>query len=331
MILPALTTGVMRQLLKRILRHVMRPIVLKIRNVVDSDENDSNSFDASHEDIIYPRLNWLLETSVRKSQGQLRPNYTWALLHAGHLAKSLGVSRISAIEFGVAGGNGLVALEQAADLVEEKIGVKVDVFGFDTGAGLPPPKDYRDLPNLYTESAYRMDVDALKKRLHRAELVLGLVGETVPKFLASSPAPIGFMSIDVDYYTSTMDVFKVLEGAHEILMPRIHCHFDDTIGFTFSEFTGERLAIAEFNDSHPMRKISPIFGLRYLLPEHYSRHSWPDQMYMAHLFDHNLYGKVDGLVVRHNEGHTVLGQVGLSLAFCSNYLMEALPVELVMC
>ena len=211
-----------------------------------------------------------------------------------------------AIEFGNTGGNGLRALENAAELVEEKMDIEVDVYGFDTGAGLPPPLDYRDLPNLYTETAFRMDVDALKKRLKRARLVLGLVKETVPEFLLSHPAPIGFMSIDVDYYTSTVEVFKVLEGGQDLLMPRIHCHLDDNIGFTFSEYTGERLAITEFNDSHRMRKISPLFGLKHFLPEPYSNQPWCDQVYIAHIFDHDLYGQNDGLVMRHNEGFTAL-------------------------
>jgi hypothetical protein len=288
------------------LRRAIKPVLSKIRNVLHEEEIDPPSPDFSKEDSSYPWLNWLLNTNVRKANGRLRPNYTWALLHVGHLAKTLGMRRISAIEFGVAGGNGLLALENAAELVEEKMGIEVDVYGFDTGVGLPRPLDHRDLPNLYPEAAYRMDVDALKKRLKRARLVLGLVEETIPKFLLSHPAPIGFMSIDVDYYTSTVEVFKVLECGQNLLMPRIHCYFDDILGFTFSEYTGERLAIAEFNNSHQMRKISPLFGLKYFLPEPYSNQPWCDQMYMAHIFDHDLYGRNDGLVVRHNEGSTAL-------------------------
>ena len=64
-------------------------------------------------------------------------------------------------------------------------------------------------------------------------------------------------------------------------LPRVHCYFDDIMGFTFSEFTGERFAIAEFNRSHSKRKISPIFGLRYFLPRPYNHAVWPDQMYLA--------------------------------------------------
>jgi hypothetical protein len=46
------------------------------------------------------------------------------------------VSEISVFEFGVAGGNGLVALQNYAEIIEQQTGVKMRVFGFDTGHGL---------------------------------------------------------------------------------------------------------------------------------------------------------------------------------------------------
>lgn len=295
----------MRKVIRRIVRFSLRPIVVKLRYAIDSEEIDPESL--RQQETIYPWLNWTLDRSVRKAKGRLRPNYTWALLHAGSVAKSLGISRIAAIEFGVAGGNGLLALENAAALVEEKIGTKVDVYGFDTGKGLPPPSDYRDLPNLYQESAYRMDVEKLRSRLRSAQLVLGMIEETLPVFLATLLAPIGFMAIDVDYYSSTVAVLKVLEAATRLLLPRVHCYFDDIVGMTFSEYTGERLAIAEFNAAHSTRKISPIFGLRHILSEPYSNQPWVDQMFLAHIFDHELYGQADGINIRLNGGHSALG------------------------
>ncbi|MHC4129678.1 MAG: hypothetical protein ACYSUA_16250, partial [Planctomycetota bacterium] len=42
-------------------------------------------------------------------------------------------TRISALEFGVAGGNGLLALERAAMRLAEIFGVEIDVYGFDSG------------------------------------------------------------------------------------------------------------------------------------------------------------------------------------------------------
>jgi len=54
-----------------------------------------------------------------------RANYGYCLLHAAKLARQLGHVRISAIEFGVAGGNGLVALERHALSVTAETGVQV--------------------------------------------------------------------------------------------------------------------------------------------------------------------------------------------------------------
>ena len=59
------------------------------------------------------------------------------------MAKTLGFGSVSLVEFGVAGGNGLVALEMIADRIEHHLGVKTSVFGFDTGKGLPRPQDAR--------------------------------------------------------------------------------------------------------------------------------------------------------------------------------------------
>ena len=65
----------------------------------------------------------------------------------------------------MAGGNGSVELERIATDVFARYGVAIDVYGFDTGEGLPKPKDYRDLPNLYRASGFRMDQAKLRARL----------------------------------------------------------------------------------------------------------------------------------------------------------------------
>ena len=176
------------------------------------------------------------------------------------------------------------------------MGVGIDVYGFDTGVGLPKPEDYRDLPNLYTESTFQMDAEALKKHLRKAQLILGLVANTVPEFIKSCAAPISFVSIDLNYYSSTMQAFEILKAGQARLLPRIHIYFDDIMGFTFSEYNGERLAIAEFNRMTAMRKISPIYGLKHFLPRQHAQALWAEEFYMAHIFDHELYGCKDGLV-----------------------------------
>jgi hypothetical protein len=81
------------------------------------------------------------------------------------LAKRLGHSKISVIEFGVAGGNGLVNLEMHVSEIEKLLNVEIDIFGFDTGGGLPPPKDYRDLPYYWKPGYFAMDEEKLRKKL----------------------------------------------------------------------------------------------------------------------------------------------------------------------
>jgi hypothetical protein len=173
--------------------------------------------------------------------------------------------------------------------------MRIDVFGFDTGIGLPNPVDYRVMPNLYAESDFKMDSEKLKGLLTKAHLVMGLVGETLNEFINTRPAPVAFISFDLDYYTSTIQAFQLLEADYSILLPRIHCYFDDILGFIYSDYIGERLAIAEFNTSHTTRKISPIYGLRYFLPVPYSHQPWSELFYLAHFFDHPLYSQNDCL------------------------------------
>jgi hypothetical protein len=80
------------------------------------------------------------------------------------------------------------------------------------------------------------------------------------------------------------------------LLPRVVSYFDDIMGLTFGDHVGERAAIADFNTTHQLRKVSPIHGLRHYLPWPQSRTMWPEMMYLAHIFDHPLYNENDGLV-----------------------------------
>jgi hypothetical protein len=246
--------------------------------------------------VAYGRLNRKLLEIHRPDTGLLRPVYTWGVLQAAHLGRALGYPAISLLEFGVAGGNGLVALERAAEKVSQAFGIALEVYGFDTGKGLPEPKDYRDLPNLFRPGSYRMNVSELESRLGRAKLILGPINETLQAFLAGPSAPIGFAAIDVDLYSSTVQTLGFLEASQNKLLPRIHCYFDDILGCTCADFNGERLAIQEFNDSHSCRKISKIYGLSYCVPEAFARQSWPEKIFMAHVLDHDLYGRDDGFV-----------------------------------
>jgi hypothetical protein len=219
--------------------------------------------------------------------------YGYPLLHSAWVARKLGYARISAIEFGVAGGNGLVALERHAERVHAETGVEVAVYGFDTGEGMPPPLDVRDMPYLWQSGYFAMDRAKLAGRLRFAKLELGNVADTVADFFAKeNPPPIGFISFDLDYYSSTAAALKILDGDHSRYLPRVACYFDDLAGGildAYSEFSGEILAIAEFNEARADVKISRVRGLR-----HHSNNipaQWHEKVYIAHRFSHPDYDK----------------------------------------
>jgi hypothetical protein len=225
-----------------------------------------------------------------------RPQYLWPILLASRAAKGLGFDRLSALEFGVAGGNGLVELETAAAQAESLLGVKWDVYGFDTGSGMPEPVDHRDVPWVIKPGWFAMDEAALRARLARAQLVIGPIADTIKPWIQAEHSPIGFMAFDLDYYSSTMQAFDLLEANADAFLPRVPCYFDDIFGYGWSDFAGERAAVTDFNDLHDRRKIGAIHGLRYELPASEFQLAWPEKMYLFHVFDHPRYNDAEGEV-----------------------------------
>jgi hypothetical protein len=278
------------------LRRIVRGGLRRFDNWIakESDDEGPGRYDS---DFSYPDLNRIL---TRMIDDGFRVPYAWGLLQAAALAKSLGVSRISALEFGVAGGNGLVALEQIAERLETLFPVTIDIYGFDTGAGLPPVTDYRDVPNIASTGLYVMDQAKLRSRLKRSKLVLGDVKNTVPAFAADKPAPIGFLACDLILYTSTVGCLQTFDADEASLLPRVHCVFDDVLGFSYGDCNGQRLAIHEFNQRHAMRKVSPMYGLRHYVPRRCFNDMWVEKIWLGHIFDHSQYGKRDHLVKQHD-------------------------------
>ena len=231
---------------------------------------------------------------IQASGLPVRPNYTWCVLHAASVAARTGVPEISVLEFGVAGGNGLVALEAVAAEAERVLGVGICVYGFDTGKGLPPPRDHRDAPFLMQRGDFPMDQEALGARLDRAELILGDVASTVPAFLESGPAPVGFISFDLDYYSSSRDALRLLDGDAEAFLPRVLCYFDDIHCYPWGDSIGVRLAIREFNEGRESRKVDFLHGMRHLVAPPHREERWVEALYLAHLFDHPRYDQFEG-------------------------------------
>jgi hypothetical protein len=229
------------------------------------------------------RLNWGLFE---------RNHYAYGVYYAARQAKALGLNGISVIEFGVAGGNGLLYLEQIAREVSGECGLEIEVFGFDTGEGMPEPIDFRDLPYIWQPGFFKMDVVELRKRLTSAELILGMIEETVVGFMGRrKPQPIGFISFDMDYYSATKSALQVFDSDSNHYLPRVFCYFDDCVGDDFelhSEFAGELLAIQEFNQEHSTKKIARIYGMPF---KRLYREKWNEEMFVMHDFEHPLYEK----------------------------------------
>jgi hypothetical protein len=224
-----------------------------------------------------------------------RPHYAYGVQQGAYLANRLGIPAISVIEFGVAGGRGLIALEDVARLASRAYGVRIDVYGFDRAVGLPNSSDFRDLPYTWEEGFFAMDVVELQSKLREARLVLGDISDTVPTFIEEfDPAPIGFVAVDLDYYSSTVDALKIFNLPESYMLPRVLCYFDDIVGEDHvlqNDFVGELLAIQEFNSDNSKTKISPVNGLdtKRDLPG-----SWNDSMFAMHRFDHPSYGTYVG-------------------------------------
>ena len=218
-----------------------------------------------------------------------RPSYAWCLYRAADEAKRLGLKRMSAIEFGVARGDGLRELERLARIVEREVGVGIDVYGFDLATGLPAPRGYKDLPFIWQEGEYRMDRAALERDLRRAKLVIGDVRKEVPRFLKGRIAPIGCCIFDLDLYSSTADALRVFDGPAATRLPRVFCFFDDVVGERelYNEHTGALLAIAERNRGRSA-KLALVNGM-HLVRKIPAR--WNMCVYVHHDVTHPSYTK----------------------------------------
>ncbi|MEM6486658.1 MAG: hypothetical protein AAF677_00065 [Pseudomonadota bacterium] len=252
----------------------------------------------------------LARSIVRKTQGSVgyglrfrerlqaseRPHYLYCMLNAADLARKLGLKRIAALEFGVAGGNGIRVMTQLAAEIERETGVAIECYGFDTGQGMPPPEEARDLPYWFKEAQYCMDVDALRKAVPEAKLMLGPIDSTIDAFCSEqTPPPVGCMFFDMDYYSSTRDSFRLFEQSKKFpdcFMPRIFTYFDDVLGSEVEMYcaaNGQLAAIHDFNASHDDMQIhlnQNLLPVRYITYSH--------KIYYVHLFGHPRYNEYIG-------------------------------------
>ena len=86
-----------------------------------------------------------------------KPHYESILYESCLEAKKLGINKVSVLELGVAGGNGIIALEKYKRKIEKVLDITIDIYGFDTGEGLPKTEEVNeDLPFFWRTDLYKM-------------------------------------------------------------------------------------------------------------------------------------------------------------------------------
>ena len=138
------------------------------------------------------------------------------------------------------------------------------------GADSPNPATFVTCLTPGKRAIIRMDQKSLQRRLQRAHLILGDVRQTIQTFYQCyMPAPLGAVMFDLNLYSSTKSALEVLTAPVNQLLPRVHCYFDDIIGYpleTYNDRTGERLAINEFNRDSTTRYLDVSNMFRGYLP-----------------------------------------------------------------
>jgi hypothetical protein len=209
-----------------------------------------------------------------------RKHYALSLAVGVHEAVHCGYDKIAAVEIGVATGGGLLDLCAAAQFFRDEIGIDIRVFGIDNATGLPPTQGYRDHPEIWRRGMFKMpDQSELRAKLPDfAKLLIGDAGEVVATFEKElEDAKLGFVSIDVDYYSSSKGALEIMKYAPQKYLPAVPMYFDDIIEFlTYNAWCGEELAINEFNAECELRKIQ-------YRPDSIIRH-----FYVCHVLDHPI-------------------------------------------
>lgn len=209
-----------------------------------------------------------------------RHNYALSLCHGVLQAKCCGYNKITAIELGVGHGGGLLDLCKSADYFRNEFSIDIEVYGFDNATGLPQTLGHKDHPEIWSQGQFKLpDANAIKASLPDwAHLVIGDTTSTIPEFTDNFvDSRIGFVSLDLDYYSSTVPALKLFEMPPDRYLPAVPFYVDDVEGcISYNEWCGEAAAINEFNQAHEFRKIGKKFNFNIL------------NFHVVHVLDHPI-------------------------------------------
>jgi hypothetical protein len=127
-----------------------------------------------------------------------------------------------------------------------------------------------------------MDEERLRPLLSpRTRLILGDVRDTVPSFYHDpGVSPIGFIAVDLDLYSSTTHALRILSTPKRRILHHVPVYLDDIDDFRGHRFSGELLAVDEFNDANQHIKIDIWRGIRESRP--FAEAPYLGRMFMAH-------------------------------------------------
>jgi hypothetical protein len=147
-----------------------------------------------------------------------------------------------------------------------------------------------------------MDEAKLRARVPNANLAIGNIEDTIGDFIEKcKPAPIGAIMNDTDYWSSTLQSFRLFDSVDkhpECFLPRQFLYFDDVIGTDIEMYcdgNGQLAAIADFNRNNTDKAI---FRNQNLMPHAHIYYRW--SIYYSHLFNHPRYGEYIGGVAQEN-------------------------------
>jgi hypothetical protein len=142
------------------------------------------------------------------------------------------------IEFGVYRGR---SIRQLAEHYHDRT-----VYGFDSFTGITEEW------NGNKAGSFACDIPTVPANV---ELVVGLIEDTLPGFLAGHPGPIEFVHLDVDTYGTTK---YILDTIKERLRPSSVVLFDEYWGRAGEEH--ERKAFLEFRMENPQLQFVDYYG-----------------------------------------------------------------------
>ena len=221
-----------------------------------------------------------------------RPHYETILYESCIEAKKLGYNEVSILELGVAGGNGIISLEKYKNKIEKFLEIKINIYGFDSGEGMPNTELYQDLKYIWKPGFFKINKKVLEERI-KSKIFYGDIKNTVDQFLTHSPKNISAIFFDLDYYSSTKNFLDQIKKMHGYLCPRVYCYFDDVfdVNLSICKYNGELLAIEEFNKENNNSKIA--ISLDNI--KHFKFPLAKNMVHIMHNFDHPDYNKFIGL------------------------------------